>query len=161
MPSDDASYSGPPYSGVTLGFLSLGAADEVYCAQVESGVVDFFAYLDEKGYGVSETSNVDSYARFKRIIKRLAEVPPVPAGEGSDPGIIIRNLYHFYRVLDPDDLRLIKAVLIGEFDTMDANLELFYRWLTLGDPLPRPRGTAASDRSIVSLCGLFPQHHGR
>ncbi|MBW1818306.1 MAG: hypothetical protein JRJ60_14250, partial [Deltaproteobacteria bacterium] len=154
-PDAGGSSTGPPPSGITLSFLSPGAADEVYCAQVENTVIDFFAYLDKKGYGASGKSNTDAYTRFKGILKRLEEVPPMPAGEGSDPKIIIRNLYHLFRVLNPDDLRLIKAVIVGEFDTMDANLELFYRWLTLGDRCPDPEGLRPSAGVLYHYAGFF------
>jgi hypothetical protein len=144
-----------PSSGVSLGFLTQDAADEVYCSQVEESVADFFAYLDKKGYGKSRSSDLDACGRFKRILKRLEALPPVPAGEGSDPRVIIRNLYHFFRVLNRDDLGLIKEVTAGEFDTLDANLELFYRWLTLGDRCPDPEGLRPSLRVMYRYAGFF------
>jgi len=66
---------------------------------------------------------------FTKIIRSLSLNPPLPAGEGFDYDMIIKNIYHFYRALDSKDLKLIKVILENEADTMEINLALFYQWL--------------------------------
>ena len=81
------------------------------CAQVEKNITEFFRYLDQKEYLRNPGSKIDTYTRFKKILNRLAARPPVPAGEGTDPTIIIKNVYNFYRVLERKDLQLIRHIV--------------------------------------------------
>jgi hypothetical protein len=131
------------------------APKEDYCTQIEKNVAEFFRYLDEKEYVSSLNPKVDAYTRFKKILRRAAARPPVPAGEGADPKIIIGNLYHFFRILDRKDLSLIRAVLKNERDTMEISLEMFYRWLTLGDRCPDPENIRPSITVLYQYAGFF------
>ena len=108
------------------------------CERIERNVHEFFQVLDKKPYIHPLTSGVDTYDLFKRIVKRLASVPPVPAGEGTDPSVMAKNIFHFFRVLDRKDIRLIREILFRESDTLELNLDLFYQWLMLGDQCPDP-----------------------
>ncbi|MBW1797056.1 MAG: hypothetical protein JRJ21_01350 [Deltaproteobacteria bacterium] len=128
---------------------------EDYCARIEKNVTEFFRYLDEKAYIKKLNPKTDAYTRFKNILRRAAARPPLPAGEGADPKMIIRNLYHFFRILDIKDLSLIRDVLKNEQDTMEISLEMFYRWLTLGDRCPDPENIRPSMKVLYQYAGFF------
>ena len=128
---------------------------EDYCARIEKNVAEFFRYLDEKDYVSRLNPKTAVYTRFKNILRRAAARPPFPAGEGADPKMIIRNLYHFFRILDRKDLSLIRDVLKNEQDTMEISLEMFYRWLTLGDRCPDPENIRPSMTVLYQYAGFF------
>ncbi|MBL7211208.1 MAG: hypothetical protein ISS61_02380 [Desulfobacteraceae bacterium] len=132
-----------------------GTYTETYCAQIEEGLVDFFSYLDEQRYVKHLDSGKNSYNRFKKIIKVMSAEPPIPAGEGIDPRIIVRNIFFFFRILDRKDLRLIKDVVVNEQAGMEFNLNLFYRWLTLGHRCPDPEARRPSMKVIYQYAGYF------
>jgi len=125
------------------------------CAQVEKNITEFFRYLDQKEYVQNPGSKIDTYMRFRKILNRLAEQPPVPAGEGTDPTIIIKNIYHFYRVLDRKDLGLIRQIINKEKETLEFNLEMFFRWVGLGDRCPDPDGVRPSMEMLYKYAGFF------
>ena len=125
------------------------------CAQVEKNITEFFRYLDQKEYVRNPGSKIDTYTHFKKILNRLAARPPVPAGEGTDPTIIIKNVYHFYRVLDRKDLRLIRHIVTKEKETLEFNLEMFYRWVGLGNRCPDPEGVRPSMEMLYKYAGFF------
>jgi len=131
------------------------APKEDFCAELEKNITEFFRYLDQKEYVRDPGSKIDTYTRFKKILNRLAARPPVPAGEGTDPTIIIKNVYHFYRVLDRKDLRLIRHIVTKEKETLEFNLEMFYRWVGLGNRCPDPEGVRPSTEMLYKYAGFF------
>jgi len=129
--------------------------EEAYCMKIEKNISEFFVYLDQKNYVRNLISKTNTYARFKRLLKRLAARPPIPAGEGKDPKIVIRNIYHFFRVLGRKDPRLIREVIKNEHDTMENSMEMFYTWVTLGDRCPDPEGLRPSVEVLYRYAGFF------
>jgi hypothetical protein len=125
------------------------------CAQVEEDVLAFFRYLDTKPYIQHLENGANTYDHFKGMIRRLSSKPPIPAGEGIDSGIITKNVFHFYRVLNKRDIRMIKEVLSSEADTLEMNLDLFYRWLMLGDRCPDPDDVRPSLDVLYHYAGFF------
>ena len=125
------------------------------CAQVEKNITEFFRYLDQKEYVRNPGLKTDTYTRFKKILNRLAAQPPVPAGEGTDPTIIIKNVYHFYRVLDRKDLGLIRHIVTKEKETLEFNLEMFYRWVGLENRCPDPEGVRPSTEMLYKYAGFL------
>ncbi len=128
---------------------------EDFCAQVEKNITEFFRYLDQKEYVRDPGSTIDTYTRFKKILNRLAARLPIPAGEGTDPTIIIQNVFHFYRVLDRKDLRLIRQIITKEKETLEFNLEMFYRWVGLGNRCPDTEGVRPSMEMLYKYAGFF------
>jgi hypothetical protein len=131
------------------------APEEDICMKIEKEVEAFFNYLDEKSYVRQLDPARDSYARFKDMLKRCSERLPVPAGEGTDPKILIKNLYHFFRVLGREDLKLIRRVLANERDSMEYILAMLYRWITLDDRCPDPEGLRPSRAVRYHYAGFF------
>ncbi len=109
-----------------------------YCARMESDIRDFFKYLDQKNYIQHLNERIDTYAEFKRILKKLSSSLPVPAGEGIDPTLMTKNIFYLFRVLNKSEMRLIKEITLNESETLELNLDMFYRWLDLGNQCPDP-----------------------
>jgi hypothetical protein len=131
------------------------APEEDYCTKIENEMEEFFHYLDQKPYVKYLDPNRDSYARFKDILKRCSARPPIPAGEGTDPKILIKNLYHFFRVLGRKDLKLISTVMDNEQDSMEYILAMLYRWITLDNRCPDPEDLRPSSSVRYQYAGFF------
>ncbi len=109
---------------------------EDYCRRIQNDVIDLFSYLDKKNYLRHLEDEIHTQARFTKLMASLAASPPIPAGEGIDSKIITKNIFHFFRVLSKKDLRLLREIIRNEADTLEINLELFYRWFTLSEQCP-------------------------
>ena len=130
-------------------------ADKIYCALIDQYVADFFGYLNTEKYIKRLDLKTDTYTYFREIIKRLAERPPVPAGEGLAPTIMLKNIFFFSRALDRKDLRLFKEVVKKERDTLEINLEMFYRWVMLGKLCPNPEQVRLPFEVMYRYAGFF------
>lgn len=128
---------------------------EDFCAEIEADVRDFFHYLDGKEYTAPYVGDADTWTLFTRALAKLSSHPPIPAGEGQDPALMAWNIYHFFRTLGDREILLAKAVLQHEADTLELNLDLFYRWLTLGDRCPDPEGVRPPQNVLYRYAGFF------
>ncbi|MFO7739436.1 MAG: hypothetical protein R6V46_13235 [Desulfatiglandaceae bacterium] len=125
------------------------------CSQLENNVLDFFRYLDGKPYVRNLKPEIDTYTRFKRILKKMAANPPIPAGEGQDSTIILQNIYHFYRILDRQDVGLMRLIVRNEKETLEISLDLIYQWLVSGDRCPNTNGLRPSTELVYRYAGFF------
>ncbi|MFC1535504.1 hypothetical protein ACFL7M_19335 [Thermodesulfobacteriota bacterium] len=125
------------------------------CKLIEDLMLDFFNYLNTKSYVQRIEEGLDTYDLFKLLIEKLSSQPPIPAGEGLDKEIIIRNIFFFFRILDRKNIRLIKVVMENESDTLEMNLEMLYKWLILGDKCPDPEGIRPSLDLTYLYAGYF------
>ncbi|MFC1867128.1 hypothetical protein ACFL0H_03235 [Thermodesulfobacteriota bacterium] len=124
------------------------------CTLIEDQLREFFNYLNKKSYIQRIEKGLDTYDRFKVLIKKLSSRPPISSGEGLDKEIMIRNAFYFFRVLGRNDIRLIKGVLKNEADTLEMNLELLYEWLMLGYRCP-DKGIRPSPELSYIYAGYF------
>jgi len=126
-----------------------------YCAQLENDVKDFFSYLDRKPYvqHLELGKSVLDYARG--MVKALSAHPPVPAGEGIDPRILTKNIYHLYRVLGLKGIRLVREVLRNEQDSIEINLDILYRWAMARGRCPDHLGFRPSFEVLYKYAGFF------
>jgi len=125
------------------------------CEQIENNIMDFFRYLDKKEYVKNLKLGTDSYSVFKKILSSLSSKTPIPAGEGIDSKILLKNLYHFFRVLEVKDIYLIKEILAHERDTLEFHLQLFYSWFTLSEKCPDPDNIRPSFSVLYKYAGFF------
>ena len=126
-----------------------------YAMEIKENISEFFHYLDQKKYIQGLLLKGTAYSRFKIILKKLAARPPVPTGESADAAIIISNIYHFFRVLDRNDLKLIKRVILNERDMIEINMEMFYKWFTLRDHYADPESVIPSRKVLYQYAGFF------
>jgi len=125
------------------------------CQKMESDLEEFFTYLDKKDYVRELRIGEDTFSHFTKIIRALSLDPPLPAGEGFDYDVIIKNIYHFYRVLDLKDLKLIQLILDNEADTMEVNLALFYKWLMSNKKCGQKEGIPPTLETLYRYAGFL------
>jgi hypothetical protein len=130
-------------------------APQEYCAKMENDIRDFFKYLDKKNYIQHLNERMDTYAEFKRILKTVSSNLPIPAGEGIDAIVMTKNIFHVFRILSKTDIRLVKEITINESETMELNLEMFHRWLLLGNQCPDPDEMRPSLDVLYQYAGFF------
>jgi len=128
---------------------------EEYCRRIDKDVEDFFAYLSTKSYIRHIQEGVDPFEHFLSIVARLSAKLPIPAGESADSTVLNSNVYHLFRVLDRKDIRLIREIMINESETLEINMDMFYRWLTLGDQCSDPEGLRPSREALYHYAGFF------
>jgi hypothetical protein len=125
------------------------------CDEIEDQFLEFFNYLNTKDYIQRLEEGTDSYDHFKRLLKRLSSRLPIPAGEGLSHEIMNNNIFFFFRLLERRDLRLIKEIIKNEGDTLEMNLELFYKWFMLQDRCPDQEGIRPSINVLYHYAGFF------
>lgn len=113
------------------------AANPNYCSLIDGHVYDFFDYLNQEPYVEALHLEQNTLMAFQNILNRLTANPPLPSGERMDPVAILKNMYHLYRVLGFRYIRLIKEVLQHEKETLELNLDIFYKWLMSGSQCPQ------------------------
>jgi hypothetical protein len=113
------------------------ASNPNYCTLIDGHVYDFFDYLNHQPYVQTLHLDQSTLMCFQNILNRLKANPPLPAGERVDPVTMLKNMYHLYRVLGFGYIRLIKDVLQHEHDTLELNLDIFYKWLMSGTRCPQ------------------------
>jgi hypothetical protein len=129
--------------------------EKTHCERMEREIQDYFRYLNGKGYVRHLGEGLDTHAQFKMILRKLSAKLPVPAGEGIDSSIINDNIFLLFRVLDRNDFRLTHDVLKYEQDNLEATLDLFYKWLTLGTRCPDLEGIRPSRDVLYHYAGFF------
>lgn len=125
------------------------------CERMEKEVKEFFAYLDTKDYIKELKIDEDMFAHFKKVVQALSEDPPTPAGEGLKQDTMIRNIYHFYRVLGFRDLTLIIQILRNEADTLELNLASLYQWLMSAEKCDQKDGLPPSLDTVYRYAGFL------
>jgi len=128
---------------------------EEECTKIEDNMLDFFNYLDEKEYIKKQGLEGATLSKFEDILNELSLHMPVPAGEGLNYDTIIRNIYHFYRALDLQDLIFIKSVLRNEAEAMEVNMSMFYKWLMSGDRCGQGKVERPSFSTIYGYAGYL------
>ncbi len=135
--------------------LPVESPAEKVMPKMTLGMQEFFHYLDQKPYVRNLALGTGTFERFKVILKALSSHLPAPAGEGIDPRILTANVYHFFRALDPKDLRLIKAVLRHERDNMEIDLDMFFQWLIKGEGDPETDRFRPRNDLVYPYAGFF------
>lgn len=125
------------------------------CTEAQSDVTEFLRYLDQKPYTRHSNTGLKASARFKKIGAKMSDNLPIPAGEGIDPKMIIRNIYHIFRILDRDEIKLIRDVLRKEQDTMEINLVMLYRWMMLAEDCNQGNHMRPSPNVLYHYAGFF------
>jgi hypothetical protein len=128
--------------------------EEGFCEAVESEIRELFLYLDKKNY-----TNLDSEFsitdHFNEVAAALSASPPTPAGESLDPILLFNNIYHIYRILNVNDIKILKNILRHERNDIELYMRILYRWLCFSDQCPETTLTRPSEQIIYLYAGFF------
>jgi len=120
------------------------------CLQTADKILLFFEHLDRQNYIREYALKGSTLDHFRGIINKLIANPPVVVRETDDLFAILNNMAHFFRVLGPRDILLIKDVLIHEREFIEPTMALFYNWSEIGP------GCSDNDLDIdLPLAGLY------
>ena len=98
------------------------------CLQTADKIILFFEHLDSQNYIREYSMKGSTRDHMNGIIKKLIANPPVVVRETDDLFAILNNMAHFFRVLGPKDILLIKDILINERELIEPTVALFYKW---------------------------------
>jgi hypothetical protein len=99
------------------------------CRSLEENMAELFGYLDEQEYLADYGLKDGSVAAFREIVSRLSRQTPQISREKKDLFLNMQNTAHFYRVLGPKNLMLLKDYLQHEEGRLAHDFEIFYRWV--------------------------------
>ena len=125
------------------------------CRQIEDDLAEYFRYLDSRDYLMDLVSKPDTAGRFRKILKQLEDSPPVPAGEGNHTEHMMRNITHFFHIMEKEDILFVKAILRHERETLETDLKLFFKWFSLGDRCPDADPLRPSGPVLYRYAGFF------
>lgn len=125
------------------------------CRKVQDDLKDFFEYLDKKPYVQQIEPGINTHQWFNRIIAKLSTNPPVPAGEGLDPLAMTSHIFYFFRNLEPKEMKLLRDVMTHEASTLEANMDIFFKWLSLGSRCPEAGDVRPRPEVLYSYAGFF------
>jgi len=131
------------------------AHTEDRASEIEDRVQDFLSSLSKEDYVQDLETDTSIHERFEILMQKLTSQPPIPAGEGLDSLTMTKNVYHFYRVLDEDEIQLTKQILKNEADYLEINLDTFYEWLMLADSRPDSDQIRPSLEVLYQYAGFF------
>jgi len=135
--------------------LPKPVAKEDPCRQIQDDLADFFHYLDNKPYILDRVSEPDTYAHFKKILKQLEASPPVPAGEGNHTEHMMRNITHFFHIMEKEDIHFVQEIFTHERETLETDLKMFFKWFSLGDCCPDPERLRPTRHVLYLYAGFF------
>jgi len=98
------------------------------CRQTADKILLFFEHLDNRDYILKYAIKGSAHDHFRGIINKLIANPPVVVRETDDLFAILNNLAHFFRILGPKEILLLKDVLTHERENIEPTMALFYKW---------------------------------
>jgi hypothetical protein len=112
------------------------AASQNECLQTADKLLLFFEHLDRQSYISRLALKGSTLDHFRGIINKLMANPPVVVRETDDLFAILNNMAHFFRILGPRDILLIKDVLTHEQALIEPTMALFYKWSLIAPECP-------------------------
>ncbi|MBM4309431.1 MAG: hypothetical protein FJ119_00570 [Deltaproteobacteria bacterium] len=127
-------------------------------ASVQIRVMNFFRYLDSKGYAQRRGFDAGSQELFMTALQRLDTARPLIGGENQDLLALMKNMTFFFRTLGKDTLLTARDIVNGESAIMEPVMALFYEWLNPWQP--QPEAPAVSREMMYAYTGFFLQSMG-
>ena len=121
---------------LTPGETLPSPAPQNECLQTADKILLFFEHLDRQVYIRKYVIKGSSLDHFKGLINKLIANPPVVIRETDDLFAILNNMAHFFRILGPKDILLIKDVLINERELIEPTMALIYKWSEIAPECP-------------------------
>jgi len=122
---------------------------------IESQIVAFFAYLDEKGYVKKNKLTGSTYGQYELSMTQLSANRPIIAGETENLYNLLYNVAYFYRVLGKERLFLVRDILNSESDIIESVMKTFYMWYTYENGPGKEIKGIPSLRVLYDYAGFF------
>lgn len=103
------------------------------CRELIKQITLFFEHLDQQQYIAVRELKGGSLNHFTKLADKLLASPPVVTSETANLFTILNNMTHFYRILQKDNLFLIKDILRHEADNIEIIMASFYQWSKIGE----------------------------
>lgn len=86
----------------------------------------FYSHLDRQPYMQTFGLKEPSKAHFSKLLQKLMDNPPVVTRETDDLLTLLKNTAHFFRILDQENITLLKGILDREKKSFEQILKTFY-----------------------------------
>ncbi len=102
------------------------------CDQLSEKLLPFFKHLDSEPYIKEFELNQPSLQYFNELTTKLLANPPVVTRESDDLYTILTNMAHFFRIIGPRNILLMKGILDRERDKIEDVAAELYEWTIVG-----------------------------
>jgi hypothetical protein len=102
------------------------------CDQLSEKLLPFFNHLDSEPYIKEFKLNQPSLQYFNELTTKLLANPPVVTRESDDLYTILTNMAHFFRIIGPRNILLMKGILDRERDKIEDVAAELYQWAIVG-----------------------------
>jgi hypothetical protein len=123
--------------------------------EVESQIIAFFAYLDEKGYVEENKLTGSTYNQYEFAVNELSSKVPIIVGETASLYNLFHNIAHFYRVLGKERLFLVSDILKNEYDIIEHAMKTFFIWYTYENDTEKRIKGRPSIQVLYDYAGFF------
>ena len=125
------------------------------CVDLSKEVEDILSYLGQAKYlrNILEEKSIKDI--FTDTLTRLAQNPPTPVGEGKNPNLIVKNIFHFFRQLDALEINTIKSILKNESEDIEFFADTMFRWLTIGKTCLNPHLPESFEKNVLYTYACF------
>lgn len=131
---------------------------EVQAETVQGRVMNFFRYLDSKGYTERRGLDMGSQELFETALQLLDAARPLVSGENRDLFALMKNMTFLFGTLGKDTLLAVRDIVEGESAIMEPSMALFYEWLDPWDA--GSSGQIVSRKMMYDYAGFFLQSMG-
>ena len=102
------------------------------CDQLSEKLLPFFNNLDSEPYIKEFQLNQPILQYFNELTTKLLANPPVVTRESDDLYTILTNMAHFFRIIGPRNILLLKGILDRERDKIEDVAAELYEWTIVG-----------------------------
>jgi hypothetical protein len=115
----------------------------------------FYSHLDQAPYmqafGLKEPSKV----HFSKLLQKLIDNPPVVTRETDDLFTLLKNTAHFFRILDQENITILKGILDREKKSFEQILKTFYTLTYYPDILQKEYSLNIQSDALHDYAGFF------
>lgn len=115
----------------------------------------FYSHLDQQSYmqafGLKEPSKV----HFSRLLQKLIDNPPVVTRETDDLLTLLKNTAHFFRILDQENITILKGILDREKKSFEQILKTFYTLSYYPEVLEKEYALNIQPDALHDYAGFF------
>lgn len=129
--------------------------EKVEAERTGAKIMNFFSYLDKKGYLKAKGIDEDSSEYFRKLVDKLTKSRPVVSGETEDLYTLLKNITYFFRVLGRTDVQVIKDILKGEAELIEPTMKLFFEWIDPWNRVEEPEKITVQPEILYEYTSFF------